>query len=318
MVVRRASLVDQPRSTNDERRSVVVVGGATVDVTARAAGPLEPGLSTPGHIRLSAGGAGRNVGENLARLGVAVKLLAAVDAHPLLDFVVTQTAASGVDTSSVVRVAGCGSYYAAIARAGRVEWAISDMAASEALTPGHLDASAGAFRTATAVVVDANLSPATIVRAVELSAGRPLCLLPVSVAKAARIQSVLPQAALVVLSAREAAALTGTAVEDEQAAWRAARALQTSDRVTVVVTMGEGGLIWSGAESFRVGPLSSRVVDPTGAGDAVAALAVYALLHALPPRQAARLAVAAAAITVGVEGATHPGLSLDALSAYAS
>lgn len=119
------------------------------------------------------------------------------------------------------------------------------------------------------------------------------------------------------MSGREASVLTGAAVEDEQSAARAVRHLRTSERMTMIMTMGARGLFWGGAESFWVAPPSSRVVDSSGAGDAVAALAVYALIHRIPAREAARLAAAAAAMTVEVEGAAHPGLSLDALAAYA-
>jgi pseudouridine kinase len=296
------------------RACVVVIGGANVDVIATSAGPLMPRTSNPGRIRISAGGAGRNIAENLARLGVATKLLAAVDAHPLADIAVQQAAGAGVDVSGVVRVQGHGSCYAAFVAEGMVEWAVSDMGACEALPPGHLDAESADLQGAEMVVVDANLSPATIDRAAAFT-GAGLCVVPVSAAKAGRIRRILRRASLIVLSADEAEALSGMRVGSPDDALRAAAALRPGPGATIVVTMSGRGLGWVHEGRFWVEALHGRVVDPSGAGDAVAAVAIYAQLAGLDARRAAELAAAAGAMTISVEGATHPALSLDALHA---
>jgi len=101
------------------RARVVVVGGANVDIIAASAGPMVPRASNPGRIRISPGGAGRNIAENLARLGVATKLLAAVDAHPMTDAALRQAEEAGVDVSGVVRVRGQGTDVVRVARASR-------------------------------------------------------------------------------------------------------------------------------------------------------------------------------------------------------
>lgn len=296
------------------RARVVVIGGANMDIIATAAGPLMPRASNPGRIRITAGGAARNIAENLARLGVATRLLAAVDAHPLADIAVQQAAAAGVDVSGVVRVQGQGSYYMAIVADGIVEWAVSDMGACEALPLGHLDAESANLQGAEMVVVDANLSPAAIDRAAAFT-GAGLCVVPVSAAKAGRIRRILRRASLIVLSADEAEVLSGTRVGTPEDALKAAASLRPGPGATLVVTMSGRGLGWVHEARFWVEALHGRVVDPSGAGDAVAAVAIYAQLAGLDARRAAELASAAGAMTISVEGATHPGLSLDALHA---
>ncbi|HET6946518.1 MAG TPA: PfkB family carbohydrate kinase [bacterium] len=294
----------------------VVIGGVNVDMLAVPAAPLVPGVSNPGRVRIGAGGAGRNVAENLARLGVATRLIASADAHPLTDLAITQTAQAGVDTSGILRVPGRGNYYVAIEDAGAVRWAVSDMPAAETLTPGDLDARASFLREAAVVVVDANLQPATITRAAELAARGHLCLLPVSPAKAPKVRAVLAHAALLVLGIPEAEVLSGTKIRTPQEALRAAQQLRPAPEASVVLTMGDRGVAWvMGGQALWADPVPGLVVDPTGAGDAVAAVALHAVITSLDPRRAARLAMVAAAMTVGVEGANHPGLSLDALHA---
>ncbi|MFC6343949.1 winged helix-turn-helix transcriptional regulator [Nocardioides hankookensis] len=52
-----------------EQRYVVVVGGANMDVKARSRRSVVAATSNPGTAAMSAGGVGRNIAENLARLG---------------------------------------------------------------------------------------------------------------------------------------------------------------------------------------------------------------------------------------------------------
>lgn len=319
MVDQRSSIVDRDRPTaNDDRRSVVVIGGASIDIVATPAGTLQPHVSNPGRIRISAGGTGRNVAENLARLGISTHLIAAVGAHPMAELLLEHTARAGVDLTGIVRTAERGDCYAAIRSPGAIEWASSDMSAAEALTPGDMERAAGMIRSADFVVIDANLLPATIERAAALAGGRRICLLPVSPAKASRLGNVLPFAALIVLGVPEAEVLTDMTVREPAHALRAAGRLRALGVGTVVITMAEAGIGWVTATPIWSPATAARVVDPSGAGDAVAAVAIYSLLAGMDTETASRLASAAGAMTVGVEGATHPGLSLKALHAHGS
>lgn len=293
----------------------VVIGGVNVDMLAKPTGPLVVSASNPGRVRIGPGGAGRNVAENLARLGISTVLIAAASDEPMTDHALLQTEAAGVDVSGVVRVQGVGNYYVAV-DAGDGQYAVSDMSAAEALIPGDLDARASLIQGADVVVIDANLHPSAIARAAELTRPSPLCLLPVSPAKAPRVRGVMKQARMIVAGAPDAEALIGSHIHGDGEAMEAARRLAASRDVAVIITLGQRGLVWLEPDGPRYyDALPTAVVDPTGAGDAVAAVVVYAHLRGVPSAVAARLALAAAAMTLAVEGATHPGLSLDALHA---
>jgi pseudouridine kinase len=295
---------------------VVVAGGANIDLLGRSAEPMHPGVSNPGRVRISPGGAGRNVAENLARLGARVNLISAVGAGPLGQWLIDRTALAGVDVTQTVKVEGRGSYYVGIDSAGVLEWAVSDMGAVESLAVGEINAHAELLRTADAVVVDANLLPASIRRVVELATGQ-VCLLPVSAAKAVRVRDVLDRSSLMVLTSRETEVLTGRPTGTPDEVLHAGRDLQSRGASVVVITAGDQGMVWIGRDVTwaRVAPPST--VDSTGAGDAVAAVAVYSMLIGIDQNLAARLAAAAGAMTVAVEGATHPELTREALDRYA-
>ena len=88
-----------------EAGSVLVVGGAVLDTKVRTAVAPVLGTSNPGTASATVGGVGRNIAENLARLGRPTVLVAAVGDDPAGDTVVQRTSAAGVECRHVVRLA---------------------------------------------------------------------------------------------------------------------------------------------------------------------------------------------------------------------
>ena len=91
----------------------------------------------------------------------------------------------------------------------------------------------------------------------------------------------------------------------------------------LLITRGSEGmaLFAAGAAPYHIPALgSSRVIDPTGAGDTVSAVLTLALLIGLPPQRAAMMAAAAASVVVRKLGAAvaSPAEILAVLSAAES
>jgi sugar/nucleoside kinase (ribokinase family) len=135
---------------------VTVIGGMNMDIHVAAdTGTFDRSTSNPATVRLVPGGVGRNIAENLARLGMDVRLLGAVGGDPMSDQLLAGTAAAGVDVCMVARIPGrsCGIYVALLNGNGELDTGASDMT----------------------VVDEVNI------------AGVPVVMAPVSVAKAERI-----------------------------------------------------------------------------------------------------------------------------------
>jgi len=93
---------------------VVVIGGANLDVKARSTRTVVPATSNPGTATMSAGGVGRNIAENLARLGTRTHLVASIGADAPGDQVLAATAAAGVGVEQVRRSAASTGNYTAV------------------------------------------------------------------------------------------------------------------------------------------------------------------------------------------------------------
>jgi pseudouridine kinase len=275
---------------------VVVVGGANVDVKARTTSALVRATSNPGVVVRSPGGVGRNVAENLARLGSRVALVSVVGSDEDGDWLVSETAAAGVDVSPVLRGGRTGRYVAVLDHAGELVAGVADMAATDAVLPEVLDPDL--LRSASLVVLDGNL-PATTIDAV-LSLDVRAVIDPVSVPKAARLAPLLgPDRPVFAITPNEA----------ELAALGSVASLHERGVEAVWVRRGAAGSVLSTSSSSV--PLVAPPVTPvdvTGAGDAMLAAFCHLVLTGASLEEAAAYGHRAAALTVGSPNTVVPDL----------
>jgi pseudouridine kinase len=299
---------------------VLVIGSAGIDLVGRATHPLQPRTSNPGRLRLSHGGVARNVAENLARLGTEAVLISAVgndvQGQQLLDRLRT----AGVDVKHVLTVAGAatGAYLAVLEQGGALHLGLDDMGVVAALTPDYLRERAELFRDSAVVFVDANLPRKTLAAAVQLARRHkvPLAADPTSASLAGALSPHLEHLWLITPNEAEAAVLCPVPVPhaDVSQALAAARHLVSMGVDIAMVTMAEFGVGYASAEgSGHLPALRTEIVDPTGAGDALTAAVLCALLNGIPLDEAIRLGLSAAAVTLRTPGTVAPNLSLELL-----
>ena len=78
---------------------IMVIGGINADITGFSREPLVHNDSNPGMIEISAGGVGRNIGENLIRTGFEVSIATAFAKDPMGFFLMENCKNIGMDTS---------------------------------------------------------------------------------------------------------------------------------------------------------------------------------------------------------------------------
>lgn len=302
--------------------SVVVVGGANMDVKARSARAAVAATSNPGTGSMAAGGVGRNVAENLARLGTRTHLVAVVGADPLGDQVLAATSGAGVHVEHVRRSArATGTYTAVLDADGELVVAVADMAATDELGVEAVDAARSVVTGAELLVLDGNLPPATLRYALDLAAavGTPALLEPVSVPKAAKLVPLLTPARplhAITPNRDELTALTGLPTSTEAEVDRAVTALHDRGVELVWVRLGTDGSVLSRRppgrepEVARLPAVAApEVADVTGAGDAMLAAFCHAVLGGAEPAAAAAYGHAAAALTVASPYTVRPDLT---------
>jgi pseudouridine kinase len=298
---------------------ILIVGAAGLDTKGRAVGPLHPGTSNPGSIRISVGGVARNVAENLARLGEHAILLSAVGADRSGRRVRDQATEAGVDVSHLIESADhhTGAYLAVLDQGGDLSISIDDMAVLSVLTPGVIYSRRSLIRDAAMVVLDANLSPSAINSLIRQATKYqvPISADPTSVSLAKRILPHLPSLFMVTPDLPEAEVLCNRSLRNTRdEGITAAKQLVAMGVQVAIVTLAELGVCYATSEvSGHVPAVKTQVVDRTGAGDALTAGVVFGLLNDFPIDEAVRLGASAAALTLQHYESVCSDLSLDCL-----
>ncbi|MDI6843331.1 MAG: carbohydrate kinase family protein [Anaerosomatales bacterium] len=289
--------------------TVAVIGGANTDIFGLAGAAVRAGDSAPGTVRISPGGVGRNVAENLARLGCDVRLVTSVGDGVDSEALVAECRHLGIDVR-VVPAPGlpCPRYVCIVDEQGRPVAGVSDMRAVERLVPDAIDQFRPAVDGADVVVLDANLPEATIAWACEQWRDRPVMADVVSVAKATRIAGCLDRLHTVKANAVEAATILGAAPGDLEGA---AEGLLSRGAQRVVLTDGaDGGLFAAGAERVRFKAIPARVANATGAGDAFMAGVAYGTAAGFDLKRMLAFAAAMAAFALESERTVSEAIDL--------
>lgn len=253
----------------------MVVGGANMDIIASTPVSVAVHDSTPGKISCASGGVGRNIAENLARLGVQVHLLSAVGedvfGRTLLD--ASRQAGVNMDSVAILSSHRTASYLSLHGPSGDMDVAVNDMGIIEALTPEWLGQHHELLSHAAAVVVDCNLPADCLGSLFASDIAAPIFLETVSVVKCVRAQPWLHKVHALKANGFEATALSGLDIQTLDDAKAAALTLHAAGVTNVVISLGDQGVCWCDAQ----GQLGQRpahavdVVNTSGAGDALMA-----------------------------------------------
>lgn len=290
---------------------VVCIGGAAIDRKYRALTAIRPGTSNPVVSERSFGGVARNVAENVARLGVRASLVSIVgdddNGRALLD----DLERLGIDTRAVTvsDAHATAEYVAVLQPDGELAVGLANMAVFEGITPALLRGIAPDLGSAW-IFADCNLPSDTLHELIGLARQRNLMLAidAVSTPKVMRLPQDLSGLGVLFLNLDEARACLDRPEVPPEAA---ASALLARGAERVVLTLGDKGLVAAdpcGIEA--VGAIRAAIVDATGAGDALIAATLAAMLKGVCLPDAARLGTAAAALTVESPVSVRPDLSL--------
>jgi pseudouridine kinase len=277
--------------------TIIVAGGANLDIKSRIAGKAIPGTSNPGWTETSPGGVGRNIAENLARLGAKVGLLTLIGEDSTGDRLRRSARAAGIDTSLMLRRKGStGTYSATLNAEGEMLIAVSDMRLIDGMKVQDITQAREALAAADLLVADGNLPLPCLKALLQIAkrAAMPVVLEPVSVPKAKRLkpllQEGLPIAALTP-NRDELAELAGLPVKTERDLARAAERLHERGVVHVLVGLGaEGCFLSTVDEGQHLIPArrKSGIKDVTGGGDALVASLAFGLAGGATALAAAR------------------------------
>jgi ribokinase len=297
---------------------VVVVGSLNADLTITTDRLPSAGETVAGHdFAIRPGGKGANQAVAAVRLGSALSLVGAVGDDVHGNMLVQAADRDGIDTDSIVRIAGTSTGVAVIEVDANGENSIVVFpGANGRLAPHHVEQEAERIAAAAVVCLCLESPLETVIAATRLGhkAGA-IVILNLSPFKEVPAE-VLADADLLLVNQHEAAQLLGST--DPTLDWEAtARGFTARGVRDVVVTLGARGsmVIQGGPENLPVlTPIPAAptsVVDTTGCGDAFTGAVADSLARGEGLVAAARRAAVVASMAAATEGAqdSYPTLS---------
>ncbi|NJL01521.1 MAG: ribokinase [Spirulinaceae cyanobacterium SM2_1_0] len=289
--------------------SLIAFGSINMDLVVRVPRLPSVGETLVGHEFFSAfGGKGANQAVAIAKLGLpaafvgrvggddfgqTLQLALAAAGVNIVALAVDESAHSGV-ASIVVSESGDNTIACAAGANGNVD--ATDVARLQTLLP-----------TAKMLLLELGIPMAAVLGAAQAArtAGVPVLLDPAPASAPNTIPAELyPLLDFITPNTIEAGQLVGFPVEDRQTAERAALILRDRGVGTVLVTLGEQGVLCvSELDAFALPAIPADVRDTVAAGDAFNGAFAAALAQGRPLREAVQWGTVAGAIAVSKPGA---------------
>jgi ribokinase len=286
---------------------ILVVGSSNTDMVVKVPRIPRPGETVlSSAFSISAGGKGANQAVAAARAGADVTFIARVGNDAFGKQAIASFRRDGIRTDFVFRDRRHSSGVAliSVAASGQNSIAVAP-GANGRLSPADLRHARTAFASASMLVLQLETPLETVVAAVRLAVQHniPVILNPAPAQPLPK--TLLRNVTILTPNESEAELLTGIRVANDSKAAIAATKLHKLGVQTVIITLGERGAFVSesGGGSRRVPGFRVKVVDTTAAGDVFNGALAVALGEGRELDESVRFACAAAALSVGCQGA---------------
>lgn len=296
-----------------EEGYVTVIGGANMDIIGTSDMPLIDEDSNPGVIKFIPGGVGRNIAENLSRLGRKVEFITALgddtNGHELQKN--CRQLGIGIQNAMIHPGARTSTYLCINDPNGDMKLAVNDMKIYEFLNKEYLQSKLDVINHSELLVIDANLSEEAIIFLANNSTV-PIIAEPVSTKKALKFKSILPFIDTLKPNKIEMEELSGVKINNEESLKKAADKLLEQGVKNLYISLSSMGVYYANSDFQGILPnYPSKVINTTGCGDAFIAAVAFAKQEGLSIEDSAKLGLGAASICTETMGALSENLTLE-------
>ena len=297
---------------------ILVVGSVNMDIVARVDRVPAAGENVRGSdLRTIPGGKGANQAVACARLGAETVFLGRVGDDAFGEHLRQRLAEAGVWTDAVKTVAGCASGIALIlVDATGQNTIVVTPGANSRLAPADVDAARALFEAADAVVLQLEIPPETVARAIRLGreTGKPTILDAGPPQRPA--DPAVFECTVLTPNEAEAAALLDIPAGSMGPEAMARELLARGPKAVVIKAGSQGAIVAERGRLVRVPAFKIDSVDTTAAGDAFTAALTMEFIKGTDLAEASRVANAAGALACLKLGAQPSMPTADELAAF--
>ncbi len=294
------------------KNQIIVIGGANIDIQGFPNDKFVLRDSNPGKIKTSPGGVGRNIAENLARLGVSTKLISAIGSDEYGRRLLESAESAGIDMS-LCRLSESEPtcvYLSLLDEQGDMIAALSQMELTESINVEFVRTHDKQIRESEIIVVDTNISEELLRYITDEYKDIPVILDTVSTAKAVKAREFIGNFHTVKPNIIEAETLSGIKYKKKSDIFRLEEFFLKKGVKRLYITVGGEGVFYSdGKSNGFLTQFPVKIVNATGAGDAFTAAVAFGQMKGFTAEDSACFARAAAVMALTHEDTINPDIS---------
>ena len=302
----------EKESSSNKGGYVCVIGAANIDIVGFPNNPLRYKDDNIGRINISMGGVGRNIAENLVRLGLPVKLICPYGDDILGEQLVAHCNEIGIDIKDSLFLSNQPSSVHTSIMDGENDLAlgISDMGICDKMSEEFIVSKKEIIANAALVVLETNIPAPILTQIVKDNPDKKYFLDTVSGSQCIRAKGVLHHLFILKTNQLEAEIISGIKISDKKDQHRVADYFHEKGIEHVFITLGAKGVFYSnGKLAINIFPKKDNIVNTNGAGDAFSAGVVYGFVNNYPESTWARMGMACAELTVMHEDTVNPKIN---------
>lgn len=292
---------------------ITIVGGANIDIIGRPYEKLRMKDSNPGKTTITLGGVGRNIGENLARLGIDTKLITVLGDDLYGRLILEKGNEIGLDISEslILKNRGTSTYLAILDEKGDMNLALSSMDILNQMDIPFIKEKKDLIESSSLCIVDTNL-PKEVLEYMVSNFKVDFFLDTVSTRKAEKVKDILGYFHTIKPNRLEAEVLSDIRITDKGSLRKAASFFLDMGVKRVIITLGEEGVYYlDDEEEIFIRSPKISVVNATGAGDAFMAGLAYAYFNGLDIEKSIKIAMGASFVTLENENTINPDIGIE-------
>ncbi len=292
---------------------ITIVGGANVDIIGLPYKKLRMKDSNPGNTTISLGGVGRNIGENLSRLGIDTRLITVLGNDIYGKTIVEEGIKIGLDMSESLILLGeeTSTYIAILDEIGDMNLAISSMDIFEQMTISFIQEKKDLIENSTLCIVDTNI-PGEVLEYIVLNFNVDFFLDTVSTTKAETVKDMLGYFHTIKPNKLEAEILSGMEIIDNGDLKKVANYFIDMGVKRVFITLGEDGVYYRDRKKeLHMKSPEISIINATGAGDAFMAGLAYSYFNGLDTESTIKFSIGASIVTLENENTINQNISVE-------
>lgn len=297
-----------------EQPYICIVGGTNIDIQGFPNNDLILKDSNPGEVKISLGGVGRNIGENLVRLGIETKLISAVGDDVYGRKILDESRLIGLNMehSLILKENVTSTYLSILDVTGDMIVAISHMDIIDKVSVDFIKNKKHIIENSKLCIIDTNIPKETIEYILTNHKDVDFFLDTVSTTKAKKIKNMIGYFHTIKPNKLEAEMLSGIKINNETDLKSAANYFLEKGVKRVFISLGEEGMYYDdGVNSNHIRTQKVHVVNATGAGDACLAALAYSHFNNFDIEHSARFSMSAAILAVSHENTINPNISVE-------